>query len=46
VTIDYHPAVTTKTVVEFGTRVFSVTGIANPDEKNRELILTCVEVVA
>ena len=46
VTMDYHPEVTTETIVTFGTRTFSVTGIQNPDERDRELVLVCTESVA
>jgi SPP1 family predicted phage head-tail adaptor len=45
VTIDYHPQVTTKTRVVFGARVFAVSGVTNPEERNRELVLACTEVV-
>ena len=41
----YHPQITTKTRMLFGTRQFSVTGVANPGERNVETIATCVEVV-
>jgi len=46
VTIDYHPAVNTKTQVVFGTRVLKVTGVQNPEERNVELVLVCSEIVA
>jgi len=45
VTIDYHPQVTTKTQVTFGTRVFEVTGVGNPEERNIDLVLVCQERV-
>jgi head-tail adaptor len=45
VTMDYHPQVTTETRVTFGIRVFSVTGVGNPEERNRDLILACSEKV-
>jgi head-tail adaptor len=45
VTGPYRPDLTTQTRLLFGARVFNVTGIANPSEKNEELILVCVEVV-
>lgn len=41
----FHPGVSTKTRIVFGTRLFSVTGVANTEEKNEEMILTAVEVV-
>jgi len=41
----YHPQVTTKTRVLFGSRIFNVTGVANPGEQNVDLIAVCVEVV-
>lgn len=43
VTIPYVTGVTTQTVVVFGTRIFRITDVANPDEANRELQLICVE---
>jgi len=45
VTLPYHDGITTETKVTYGTRVFSVTGIANPEERNLELVLLCQEVV-
>ena len=45
VEMDYHPQVTTKTRIVFGSRVLQITGIDNVDERDRELILACVEVV-
>jgi SPP1 family predicted phage head-tail adaptor len=44
VVIPYHPQVTTHSRILFGTRVFNVTGVANPEERNIELILACVEI--
>lgn len=52
----YLPGVTTQTRITkgprnpdgslaTGSREFSVTGIANPEERNVELVLVCVEVV-
>jgi len=41
----YHPQLTTECRLRFGARVFSVTGIANRDERNVELVLLCEEVV-
>jgi SPP1 family predicted phage head-tail adaptor len=46
VTIPYRAGVTTQTRVLYNGRSFSVTGVSNPEEKNVELILVCVEVVA
>jgi SPP1 family predicted phage head-tail adaptor len=46
VTIPYHPQVTTKTRLTFGTRIFQVTGMQNPEERNIELVLACTEVIA
>lgn len=42
----YHPQVTTQTRILFNGRSFSVTGVADPEERHVELILVCVEVVA
>ena len=46
VTMRYHAGVTTQTRITFGTRVFAVTGVVNPEERNSETIALCVEVVA
>jgi head-tail adaptor len=46
VTGPYHAGVTTKTRVTFGTRVFSVTGVSSPDERQIESVMICEEVVA
>jgi head-tail adaptor len=51
VTMDYHPSVTTKTRLTWTDpaglpHVASVTGVNNPDQRCRELILVAVEVVA
>jgi SPP1 family predicted phage head-tail adaptor len=45
VTIPYHSGVTTQTRLTFGTRIFQVNGVVNPEERNIELILTCEEIV-
>lgn len=45
VTMPYHPQVTTETRVLFNGRTFSVIGVSNPEERNVELVLACVEVV-
>jgi head-tail adaptor len=45
VTMDYHQQVTTATRVVFGTRLFSVTGVSNPEERNIETICVCVELL-
>jgi SPP1 family predicted phage head-tail adaptor len=45
VTIRYLAGVTTKTRVVFGSRLFSVTGVQNPDERNISLVLVCQEIV-
>lgn len=45
VTMDYHPQVTTQTRLTYNSRSFSVTGVANPEERNVDLILAAVEVV-
>lgn len=46
VTLRYHPQVTTQTRILFGSRVLLVTGVSNVEERNRQLILTCVEIEA
>lgn len=45
VTMRYHAGVTTKTRIRFGTRTFAVSGLANIDERSRELRVECSEVV-
>ncbi len=53
----YHPGITTKTrltkgpreadgSLAAGSRQFTVTGVANPEERNIETVAVCVEVVA
>lgn len=46
VTIRYLVGVTTKTRALFGSRVFEVIGVQNPDERNISLVLICQERVA
>jgi len=46
VTLRYHAGVTTATRLTFGTRVFAITGVQNLDERNKELVLACEEVVS
>jgi SPP1 family predicted phage head-tail adaptor len=45
VTIRYLAGVTTKTRVVFGSRLLSVTGMQNPEERNISLVLVCQESV-
>jgi SPP1 family predicted phage head-tail adaptor len=45
VTIRYLAGVTTKTRVVFGSRLLSVTGVQNTDERNISLVLVCQESV-
>lgn len=42
----FHAAVTTQSRLLFGSRVFHVTGVANPEERSRETIALCAEVVS
>jgi head-tail adaptor len=42
---DYHAGVTTATRVLFGSRVFSVVGVQNVEERSIDMALVCVEVV-
>jgi SPP1 family predicted phage head-tail adaptor len=44
-TMDYHAQVTTKTRITFGTRVFTVDGVQNPEERNITLVIAATEVV-
>lgn len=46
VTIRYREGVTTKSRIVFKDRLFDVVGVANPDERNTELVLLCEETVA
>jgi len=46
VTGRYHAGVTTKTHLLFGTRILTVTGVQNPEERNITTIAICEEVVA
>jgi SPP1 family predicted phage head-tail adaptor len=41
----YHPGVTIKTRITYGTRQFSVTSVRNPDEANRELVIVAEELL-
>lgn len=45
-TMRYHAGVTTQTRVTFGTRVFSLTGVSTPEERNRDTVAVGVEQVA
>jgi head-tail adaptor len=45
-TMDYHAGVTTETRITFGTRVFTVDGLQNPDERNIDHVVACTEVVS
>lgn len=45
VTLPYHAQVTTQTLITYNSRIFRVTGVVNPEERNRETICTCVELV-
>lgn len=45
ITMDFHPQVNTSTRINFNGRTLLVTGVANPEERNVELILTAEEVV-
>lgn len=44
ITIRYRAGITTKHRLIFGTRVFEIKGIINPDEANRILELTALEL--
>jgi head-tail adaptor len=46
VTMPYHPGVVIASRVLFNGRQFSVTGVANPEERNVETIAVCVEIVS
>jgi head-tail adaptor len=42
----FHAGVTTKTRMVYGGRTFSITGVANVEERGIEMQLVAVEVVA
>lgn len=46
VTMPYHEGVNTQTVITYGSRTFTVTGVSSPDEAHRETVCVCVETVA
>lgn len=41
----YHPQITTQTRITYGSRLFSVVGVQNVEERSRELVIAAVEVV-
>jgi len=43
ITVRYVAGVTNQMRVVYGTRTFEIQTIVNPAEKNRELVLTCLE---
>jgi head-tail adaptor len=43
--LPYHRGVTTETRVLFGSRIFSVIGVANPGERNLETVVLAMEIV-
>jgi len=45
VTFPYHAGVTLQTRIVFRGRVFQVTGVSNPEERNVETICVCVELL-
>jgi head-tail adaptor len=42
---DFHPGVTTKTRMVFGSQTFAITGVVNVDLRSIEMICGAVEVV-
>lgn len=46
VTMPYHPQLKTSSRIVHNGRFFSVTGVADPDERHVETIAICVEVVS
>lgn len=42
----YHAGITTQTRITFKTRVFEVTGVSNPEERNIETVVIAEELVA
>lgn len=45
ITLDFHDGVDTQTQVLFEDRTFYVRGVANPEERDIELVLVCEELV-
>ena len=45
ITFPHHPQVNTQTRITFGTRLFYVQGVSNPEERNVETICLANEVV-
>jgi head-tail adaptor len=45
VTFGYHPQVITKSRILFNGRIFNVTNVGNPEERNVETVAICEEVV-
>jgi len=45
VRIRYRSGVTPAMRIKFGTRIFTIDSVINPDERNRELICMCSEEV-
>ncbi len=45
VTGPYHSGVTTKTRLTFGSRTLYVVGVVDPQERHRETVMICNEVV-
>jgi SPP1 family predicted phage head-tail adaptor len=45
ITMPYVAGVTTESRVLFGAREWHVLGVIDPEERHRELILTCIETV-
>lgn len=41
----YHPGVTVQTRITYGSRLFQVTSVRNPDEANRELVIVAEEML-
>lgn len=44
ITIRYNADVTPESRIQFGTRIFEIVAINNPEEKNEQQILTCKEI--
>ena len=45
ITMLYHPGVSIETRITYNGRKFEVTGVRNPDEANRELIIVAQELL-
>ncbi len=46
ISMRYHATISTQHRITFGTRLFSIESARNPDERGRETVLRCWEIIA